>query len=723
MTFLQPLLLFGTLATAVPILIHLIYRRRALVHLFPAVRFLLLADRRTARKFRLHQWLLLALRVLAILLLALALARPYLAGDQAQAMAVLPPQANVILVDNSLSMQYRDQEAPRLQRAKALASKILQPLRTQDSALVLPLLPQAPQTETTAAPSAATDPVLSQNRETWEADLAAILPNHAAIDLNRTFQQAFDLLRQSPAPRRRLVIISDFTVNGWESFHLSQFKLLPERLDLHLIRLGTAERDANVVVENLTIAETPFIEGVPLEVTAVLRNRSAAPRRNLRVDLMVGQRKVGQQLVDLRPEEQVAVPFRITAPAEGLHEGEIRLESDALSEDDHFYFAFQTLAPARILIVDGDPGPSLFESEIFYLMQALQPLTALQQALFHPVPVPWEGIDGERFEDYQVVVLCNVEAVSPQVRQRLHQFVNAGGGLLFFAGNHVHAKRYNTMFYRSDTLLLPVDLGEPVQQPEEQPQTIADINAAHEALHLFASEPDLLQRSLFYRYLALGPLDTVPQAKVLLTLDNGAPLLVEHGVGRGRVMMFTSTADRDWSDLPTRTVYVPLIHGLISYLSHLSAANQRPNVILPAPVTLFGQSEDDGVSLTIQTADGQKRLVRYVTEGGPDTSPDKPKVVAHFSAYTIPGIYQISGPRGYKDILTVNATRAESNLTKLDNPALESRLQPLPLLLEEEATFGQIDLNQAALSKELASLFLLAVVGLLAIENVYGNRL
>jgi hypothetical protein len=171
MTFLQPLLLFGTLATAVPILIHLIYRRRALVHLFPAVRFLLLADRRTARKFRLHQWLLLALRVLAILLLALALARPYLAGDQAQAMAVLPPQANVILVDNSLSMQYRDQEAPRLQRAKALASKILQPLRTQDSALVLPLLPQAPQTETTAAPSAATDPVLSQNRETWEADL------------------------------------------------------------------------------------------------------------------------------------------------------------------------------------------------------------------------------------------------------------------------------------------------------------------------------------------------------------------------------------------------------------------------------------------------------------------------------------------------------------------------------------------------------------------------
>jgi hypothetical protein len=312
-----------------------------------------------------------------------------------------------------------------------------------------------------------------------------------------------------------------------------------------------------------------------------------------------------------------------------------------------------------------------------------------------------------------------VEAVSPQVRQRLHQFVNAGGGLLLFAGNHVHAKPYNTMFYRSDTLLLPVALGEPVQQPEEQPQTIARIDPAHEALRLFASEPTLLQRSRFYRYLALVALDTVPQAKTLLTLDNGAPLLVEHGVGRGRVMMFTSTADRDWSDLPTRPVYVPLIHGLVSYLSNLSAASQRPNAILPAPVTLRGQSEDDGASLTIQTADGHERLLRYAAEG----DPDNPNVVAHFSAYTVPGIYQISGPQDRQDLLAVNATRAESNLTKLDNSALEARLQPLPLWVEEEATFGQTDRNPATPSKELASFFLLAVVGLLAIENVYANRL
>ena len=204
-----------------------------------------------------------------------------------------------------------------------------------------------------------------------------------------------------------------------------------------------------------------------------------------------------------------------------------------------------------------------------------------------------------------------------------------------------------------------------------------------------------------------------------MTLADGSPILVQHEVGRGHVMIFSSTADRDWSDLPTRPVYVPLLHGLISALSNLADASQRPNVILPEPAILQGQPEDDGASLTIQTADGQQRLLRYAAEGGSD----RPNIVAHFSAYTVPGIYQISGSRSQRDFLTVNATRAESNLTKLDNPALETRLQPLPLIIEEEATFGQTDRNQAAASKELASLFLLAVVGLLAIENVYANRL
>ena len=93
--------------------------------------------------------------------------------------------------------------------------------------------------------------------------------------------------------------------------------------------------------------------------------------------------------------------------------------------------------------------------------------------MFYPKPIPWEGLEQERLSDYQVIMLCNVEAVTPQLRQRLYQFVVEGGGLLFFAGNRVDPVRYNAMFYRSDTLVLPLALGQPIQRPQDQPLTIA----------------------------------------------------------------------------------------------------------------------------------------------------------------------------------------------------------------------------------------------------------
>src|SRR5262245_8876518 len=136
LTFSPPLFLFAALAAAVPVIIHLIYRRRALVHRFPAVRFLLLADKRTARKFRLAQWLLLALRMLAICLLAFSLARPHLTGSNVQAAALAPPQATVFLVDNSLSMKYRDGQETRLQRAMTLHSRLMHSVDFNDNTVV-----------------------------------------------------------------------------------------------------------------------------------------------------------------------------------------------------------------------------------------------------------------------------------------------------------------------------------------------------------------------------------------------------------------------------------------------------------------------------------------------------------------------------------------------------------------------------------------------------------
>ena len=392
----------------------------------------------------------------------------------------------------------------------------------------------------------------------------------------------------------------------------------------------------------------------------------------------------------------------------------MRLEGDGFAEDDRFYYALRTVTPVHALLVDGDPGTSLFESEIFYLLHALQPRGVLGKPLFVPKPIPWEGLEQERLSDYQVVLLCNVEALSPQVRQRLHQFVSEGGGLVFFAGNRLEPVRYNAMFYRSDTLLLPLELGQSVQRPPEQPLSITTVDSTHEALVAFAGEETMLQRGKVYRYIPMGGAQQVPGVQVLLTLQDSRPLLVTKDLGRGRVLFFATSVDRDWTDLPTRTAYVPLIHGIVSYAAHLSTATQRPGVSMPAVASLPGRLEDEGSTVTIHTPDGQERLARYVRE--------EARTVAAYSAYTVPGIYRLTMPIG-TDFLAVNGTRAESNFEKIQTVDLQTRWRPLAVRMEDEETFGQATGDTAGPMREMANIALLTLVAVLAVESVYANRL
>lgn len=704
-TFLYPAFLLGALATSVPVVIHLIYRRRALVHRFPAVRFLLLADQRTARKFRLRQWLLLALRMLIILLLALLLARPRLTNRDAQASIALPPQAMVLLLDNSLSMQYLEGETPRLQRAKTVASSLIQALRPQDQAVVLPLVQRRDAASATM--------FLTPEQNTLRRQLAAIEPAHAAVDIATILHRAFTLLQESPIAQRRIVLLSDFTVHGWETFHLNQLSAIPEHVELHFIRLGEAKRDSNLLVEAVHLGAMPLIAGSPIEVMVSIRNDSNQALTNIRADLFIGRTKVGEQLVDLAPDERADVPFRITAPAAGLHGGEVRVARDRFTADDRFHYALRTMSPARVLLVDGDPGTSLFDSELFYLSSALQSSDSMGHSLFYAKPITWEGLERERLGDYQAVVLCNIERLTPRTRQRLLEFAHAGGGIVMFVGNRVDTKHYNTTLYHADTPLLPFALGPPVQAAEDHPMTLATIDDSQPALAIFATQNTLLSRAKFYRYRAMQPQPNTPDVKTLLTFQDGHPFLLEKRLGNGRLMLFTSSADRDWTDLPTRTAYVPLIHGVLGDITRLSSASSRPQIVMPEPAVLVGHASNLDATITVRTPEGDEHHLRYIDENG--------RRVSRFKDYSAPGLYAVSTPSG-ADLLAVNATRAESHFEKLHNIDLQTRFHPLSLTIEDEATMGQGDIKGQLPIRELSGMFIVMLVVALLVENTYSNR-
>ena len=224
---------------------------------------------------------------------------------------------------------------------------------------------------------------------------------------------------------------------------------------------------------------------------------------------------------------------------------------------------------------------------------------------------------------------------------------------------------------------------------------------------------EMLTRSRFYRYVSVAE-DAAGEAAVLLSYEDGRPFLLERALGRGRVLLFTSTADRDWTDLPTRIAYVPLVHSLVGYAAQLSQAAQRPQVFLPGPTSVRMQGAQEGGSLTILTPDGKELLSRFAARQG--------VVEAPVTEYTVPGIYRLDA-NADTDYLAVNATRAESDFAKLQQPDLQARWQPLSVLLEEEAALGEQADGGPLPGREIAGILLLSLVAVLMVENVCANRL
>ena len=297
---------------------------------------------------------------------------------------------------------------------------------------------------------------------------------------------------------------------------------------------------------------------------------------------------------------------------------------------------------------------------------------------FYPKSIPWEGLEQERLSDYQVIALCNVEALTPQVRQRLYQFV-VEGRLFFFAGNRVDPVRYNAMFYRSDTLLLPLALGQPAQRQQEQPIAIGTVHSAHEALATFAGEEALLQRGKFYRYVTMEGANTVPGVRMLLALQDGSPLLVDKDLGRGRVLFFASSADRDWTDLPTRTAYVPLIHG--------SSRLRRAFVSgIAASWDHYARGHTPA-----RTGGGRWHHRHHSHARWPGT-PDPLRTRWRPDSSTIHILRSLASivwqRQQSTDFLAVNGTRAESNFEKIQATEIQTRLRPLSVVLEEEGNPG-----------------------------------
>jgi hypothetical protein len=558
LTFLNPLFLFGLAAGILPILIHRLTQRKALTRRFSAVRLLLRSQRLILRPQRLKNLLLLCLRVLAVISLVFLMARPVLTHQGILASG--KKRARVVVIDNSLSMSYREDNGERYDLAKKAAREILGGLKSQ--VILIP---------TASSPNKSNSEEEARWMEPEEAlrELSSIPLSFGRGDSTSALKMAFRKLKDLKIDKE-ILVISDLARGDWEGFDLSKLGIIPSEIEVSFLRIGGPNRDPNLAIRRVGVVEGEAVIGVPSRLEATLSNFSDQSQSHL-VELYISGIKVDQKLIEVKEGEEGKAYFELFLDRPGWVNGEVRLSGDRLSLDDLFYFPLKVREKIKVLIVDGDPKTSLKASESYYLVNALHP-GGSEGSPFVTRVITEEGLADVDFKLYEAVFLLNVARAHAS---KISSFLESSKPLFIFLGDRVVPEEYNNL------PLFPWRIKEVV---ETKPEKIGQIDKSQEALRLFSgSGGKSLRSASFRRYFKIGG-----STKNLLVLENRDPLLVEADLGKGKLFLFSSSADLDWNDLPLKAAYLPLIQGLIKEEVGLAKSS------LPAGL-VFGQPFEERV--------------------------------------------------------------------------------------------------------------------------------
>jgi hypothetical protein len=575
MQFIQLGMLGALGALAIPVIIHLMFRQRARQVDLGTIQFLKIVLRDNARKRRLKRWLLLALRLACVAMIALLFARPYLLATE----PVEGDRLVVVLLDRSASMGLKGGARPIDGALAEARSRVAQASAGKGTHLEIAMF----------------------DREVRPADrpsdflAAAAEPRASGTNYSAAMAWARDLAARSRSKVKNLHILTDLQRSGLDK---GNPVTLPSDLDVHLADFGRAF-PKNVAVTSVVVEPKSVRPGESAIVRATVLNASALPVSKLavRLYLSAGDQPIDQEkTVDLDGDARISVEFALPKLPEGLFRGDVSVDPrDDLPFDDHRYVAFSVAPPAPILVVDGDPGRSPFEAETYFLAAALRLAPVGERYAKSPFNVRTVEL-GASLPDLtrsktSAVVLANVEGLPLADANRLAEFVARGGGLLVFTGDRVRPEGVQSLakvglgvgeVIGAETA---TDLPWRLDRWERHPIFLPFEDPEHGDLHRPA-------------FTAITRIKPAADSRVIASFRGGEPALIERSHGRGKVVWFTSSCDRGWGDWPRGRLYLPMVHQMLSYVTGLSEGGPIRQEVAGAD-RLPGITESDGlVSVT-----------------------------------------------------------------------------------------------------------------------------
>ena len=738
MAFLNPLFLFGLLAAGIPLIIHLWNRRRVVTVDFSSLMFLMAAHRENARRFQLRQLLILFLRMAIVALIALALARPFLTLGLPVA-SVRAKTDMVIVLDNSYSMGYQDVDGIRFEKAKTLATDILDTLRHGDRAALI-LMSDIP------------NPIFRQLTPDLRSVTAAIntaTVSYRATNVQPSLELAHEILAESEQLNKELYLISDFARNGWENWS----RLLNRsgaRVSLIPVTAGEAH---NTNIEEVRPSNQLIGVNLPLQLNVTTANHSVAPLAQNMLTLFIGAEKQKTVSFSAAANESLNTTLTYNFSTPGTHIGYLTLTEDRLNIDNQHYFALDVIGEVRVLCVG---------EQTEYLALALNPHKNSRQpsAVSHqqrdflnapptadsrqlttgtmilPTQCTPTAFESFPLEDYDVIILADVPKITRQIGAQLQEFIRHGKSVIAFVSRHSDVDSYNSL---SD-VWLPAQLGGTLTW--RPPQQVRAYQEGHPIFDIFPNDGFSTQYApQFHSGVLLRP---TPASEVIAHFNDDTPFLVERNQGTSTVLLYNCGLLRRESNTPRAnagpTGATPYTNDLLvnPYFLPMLQQSVLYTAIASRNLLTWGGHIGDTYTARYPRSAGGKASIRLKTAvdtpENADTDADNSSVVPiaedgtlQFQGTERPGIYQVevrTQDRRQRDFFAVNVDATEADLAQMPLQQAAARVgaQTTADAETEGTTVADEAYNFKRHGREIWGELLLLAVCFMLLESFLSNR-
>ncbi len=631
MKFVHPEMLWGLLALAIPIIVHLFNFRKFKRVMFPNIEFLREIKQETHNKSKLKHLLILAARCLALAAIVFAFAQPFIPLEG----STVKPGSNAVSVyiDNSFSMEGQGRDGRLLDLAKNKALEIVNSYAPTDKFQLL-----------------TADFEGRHQRLVSKEDMTQLIQEVDVSPVSRPISEVVvrqsDLLNSSGLDNKRAFILTDLQASTTDTDKIKadstiRVYVVPE----------TAEDVSNVYIDSVWF-DTPVRQlNQPEVLNMRIVNTGEEARENVPVQLNVNGQQKSVTTVNVQGRNSVEAEVTYTNTEAGFKNATLHVDDGGIAKDDDFFFGYNVAEQITVMEIKGNNAGGAIGA-VF-----------ADDAYFIYTSTTENNIDFGAFVKQNFIVLNQLQSVPSGLASELEKFTTSGGSVLVIPSAQSDIISYNT-------LLSKLSLGQ-LGGKRSDVSKVNTVNYEHyifkNAFEKTSGNVDLPSVRNWYEV----SLASRTAAEPMMTMQNGFPFMISAASGQGRAYLSAVSLDTEESNF---------IHHAFFPASMLRMAEYSQ----PAYPLFYFLGKEQAVLLRNLNLGGEETLRLRNIISGEEFIPEHRNAGANTEVYVhsslnVAGNYSLLQGEAQVAVLAFDYNRTESDTKSLTKEEFQSQVSQLGL--------------------------------------------